>query len=579
MEKNNGSRGSGIAVVVLFAAVCGAVLYFKLGKGEKADGAQPTAERPAERDKDKPDEPRLEILFASSDGKKEWVNDAVKAFNARGEKVNGKKVVVKAEHMRSGESRQAILAGKSKPTIWGPAGKSWVELINQDWQVRERKPFLGEPRDTVNTALIIALWEPMARALGWPQKEIGWGDLHAVATNPKGWAAYGHPEWGNFKFGHSHPDYSNSAMLSVVSLVYAGAGKTQGLTAADMKQPKVVKLLRELEEAIVHYGESSSWLADKLCQRGPAYLSAVTLYESSVVKANDKCTAKPFPLVAVYPKEGTFWETHPAAIVQADWVTEEMKEGAGKFLDFLTSREQQAKAPTFGFRPALAGMALQSPFDAAHGVNPDAQRKELEYLSEDLFQRANALWHEVKKKASVWVLLDTSGSMKGEPMEAAKKGAIGFLKQMEPGDYVRVISFNSAVAPLGNAGPVREVGESLGERVAGLYAEGNTALHDSLVFALDEVEKARAGSKDARSFGIVLLSDGRDTSSRSNRPDVFDRLPKVEDTAGTRVFSIAYGGEADEDFLKNVSERSNAVMLKGGSADVEKLYHQIASYF
>ena len=56
-------------------------------------------------------------------------------------------------------------------------------------------------------------------------------------------------------------------------------------------------------------------------------------------------------------------------------------------------------------------------------------------------------------------------------------------------------------------------------------------------------------------------------------------LPKAEDTNGTRIFTIAYGTEADEELLRTLAERSNAVMVKGSSADIDKLYHQLASYF
>jgi Ca-activated chloride channel family protein len=523
--------------------------------------------------------PAVEIVFASSDGKKEWVDDAVKSFNGKKLLVDGRRVVVKVQHMRSGESRRAILEGKEKPTIWGPAGRSWVDLINSEWSLREKKPFLTDVRDTVQTALIIATWEPMARALGWPKKPIGWADLQKVALNPKGWAAYGHPEWGAFRFGHAHPDYSNSAMLSFVSLIYAASGKAKGLTDADLKKPQVVAAVTALERAVVHYGESSSWIAEKLCTRGPAYLSAVTLYESSVVKANLKFPAKPFRLVALYPKEGTFWEAHPAGIVNADWVTPPQRQGARLFLDFLVSREVQVRAPQFGFRPALAEVPLSAPFDAEHGVDPGAERRELGYVDETLFTRANELWHQVKKKASVWVLLDTSDAMNGEPMKAAKRGCASFLKKMEPDDVVRLIAFGASVHPLGRSGKMAEVGDDLVSRVDGLFADGSSKLYDAIAAALREIEQARKQRGENRLYGIVVLTDGRDTGSEIRRSELIRLLPKREDTQGARVFTIGYGSEVDEELLREVSERSNGVMVKGGAADVERIYQQLAAYF
>ncbi len=573
-----------VLLAVIAAAIAGAALFLIFGpSGEAPAPAASMQLQPAGKADDKSATKAapstVEVLFESSDGKKEWVEDVVKAFNAKKVQVGGKAVVVKTKHIRGGESRMAILAGKEKPTLWGPAGRSWVDLIDADWEQREHKPFLSDVRDTVRIALVIATWEPMARALGWPDKPIGWADLQKVALNPRGWAAYGHPEWGAFRFAHSHPDYSNSAMLSFVSLIYAAAGKTSGLTWEDLKRPTVVNAVSALERSIVHYGESSSWLTEKLCTRGPSYLSAVTVYESSVVKANDKYKFKLHKVVALYPKEGTFWETHPVGIVNASWVTPEQRQGARRFLDFLTSREQQAKAPSYGFRPALADVPLTAPFDKEHGVEPDAPRHELAYLSDELFTGANKLWHSVKKKAAVWLLLDSSGWMDEAAMDAAKRGTAAFLKSMEPDDVARVITFNAYVSPQGKPGKIRDVQRELIEKVNEVSPDGTTKLYDAVYTALQEIEQARKRKDEDRLYGIVVLTNGKDSSSQVRREQLIAELPKAEDTKGTRVFTIGFGKKPDEDLLREMSERSNAVMVKGDVADVEKIYHQLSAYF
>jgi hypothetical protein len=35
----------------------------------------------------------------------------------------------------------------------------------------------------------------MAEAIGWGKKPLGWADILALARNPKGWQAYGYPQW------------------------------------------------------------------------------------------------------------------------------------------------------------------------------------------------------------------------------------------------------------------------------------------------------------------------------------------------------------------------------------------------
>jgi Ca-activated chloride channel family protein len=574
-------RGLTVVIVGVFLAVCAIVLAIALGGSE----SEPSATSPASSGSGSagnpgPAGPSVEIMISSSDGKKEWMDDVIAAFHATNAAVGGKPVRVKVTHMKSGESMQKILDGKEKPTLWSPAGGAWIELINQTWQTRAGKPFVREAKPTVTSGLVIAMWEPMARALGWPDKPIGWTDIFRVAADPKGWASLGHPEWGPFRFGHAHPDVSTSAMLSVISSIYAAAGKTKGLTVEDLKDPKVIDKVRGLERSIVHYGESSSWLTEKLCTKGPAYLSAVTLYEANVVKANDKYKAQmPFKLVAIYPKEGTYWENHPTGIVDADWVTAEQREAAQQFLAFMTSKEQQGKAPKFGYRPTDPSLALGAPLDEEHGVNPKASTEGgLEYVSEDIFRRANELWHQVKKHSTIFLVLDVSGSMQGEKMTSAKKGTAQFIRTMEKDDQVAVMAFSDKPRLVKPIASVREAGESLAAQVEGLFADGGTAMYDATVEALETIEKAKKDDP-SRLYGIVLLSDGKDTSSKRTLSDLLDKMPTTESADGTRIFTVAYGGDADEDLLKQISDRSNARMMKGDAKDIDKIYHSIAAYF
>jgi len=281
------------------------------------------------------------------------------------------------------------------------------------------------------------------------------------------------------------------------------------------------------------------------------------------MKANAKWPKKAFPLVAISPKEGTFFEDHPAGVVEgAEWCGAAEKQAATLYLEFLTSSEAQERTSVAGFHPA--GEPL--PKDAAV----------LESVSDDVFKRLQALWHQVKKKSTVYLVIDTSGSMNGEPMNAARKAAAGFLKRMESQDEVQVISFATDVRPLGHLGPIHEVGEPLIEKVNGLFAQGNTALYDALSTAMTEVESAKRTRKEPRLYGIVLLTDGRDTSSKTQKLDLLARLPRREDTEATRIFTIGFGPEADNDLLKEISERTNAVSSKGDDPKtLEKIYRSL----
>jgi Ca-activated chloride channel homolog len=102
---------------------------------------------------------------------------------------------------------------------------------------------------------------------------------------------------------------------------------------------------------MVHYGSSTGFFGRKLFDSGPEYLSAAVLYESMVVESYGNAKTMAFPVVALYPKEGTFWSDHPVGIVERDWVTPERREAAQTYINYLLAAQSQQKALAYGFRP------------------------------------------------------------------------------------------------------------------------------------------------------------------------------------------------------------------------------------
>ena len=271
----------------------------------------------------------------------------------------------------------------------------------------------------VNIPLIVAMWEPMAKELGYP-KPIGWTDIADVAKNPQGWAAFGHPEWGKFRWGHAHPE-ANSGFLTIISEIYAITGKTKGITTEDLKNPKVVSFLKDFEGAVEHYGLSNSWIDKFMHLKGPAYLSACVQYENTIIQTNEKHNNKPFKLVAIYPKEGNFWTQHPVAVLKGEWMTPEKEDASNQFIEFLLSKEAQQRAMQMGLRPILPNMVMGSPFDKEHGVIADISADKMFTVPEErVLNRIRGLWEDVKLPATIILVLDQSGSMKGETMDKAK---------------------------------------------------------------------------------------------------------------------------------------------------------------
>lgn len=520
----------------------------------------------------------MEILFYTSSAKKSWINKMVEQFNSEQRRVGGAVVKIKAFHVNSGESLEDMKSGRIKPDIWSPGDESWFELARLHWKNVHQKEIFDQYQPLVNIPLVIAMWEPMARALGYPQKPIGWQDIEKVAANPKGWAAYGHPEWGKFRWGHAHPD-ANSGFLSIVSEVYAVLGKTSGITPQDLKNPKVVNFLRDFEGAVEHYGLSNSWIDETMRTKGPSYLSCAVQYENTIIESNEKYQNKPFKMVAVYPREGFTWTQHPIAVINGEWMTPERREASKMFMDYLLSREAQTTAMQMGLRPIAKDIQLGAPFDEAHGVmlKVDASRK-FTVPDEAVLKRIIDLWEEAKLPATIIMVIDRSGSMKGDPMDGARAGSVEFVKNMKPRDKLKVIIFNNEITTLSELCPVRECGEQAISKLQGVFAEGGTALYDATAQAyayLKELKKAEPN----RRYGVLVLSDGKDTSSKTNKNDFLDMLPQGEDFDVPKIYTIAYGSEADKPLLTEIANRTNAKLFTSKAEEITKTYKELSANF
>lgn len=529
------------------------------------------------------------VEIHSSNTKEDWMNQVVASFNAGAFEVNGKPIAVTVAHVGSGSSMNNILDGKIRPVVWSPGSDLWVTRINQVWQDQTGGRLInGECPATLRLPLTIAMWRPMAEALGWPDASIGWDDLTTLSTDPDGWAAYGHPEWGQFKFGHPHPEHSNSGMLSLVAEVYSAAGLVEGLTVDAVKSQSVIDDVGAVEQRVFHYGKKDTDILLRMTQRGPQYLHAVTSYEANVIKWNrDHGDELRFPLAAIYPDGGTFWVENPYCVLDgADWVSDEQEQAAAIFRDYLLSPEQQALTIDWGLRPASTGVSLHAPIDLEHGAVPSItmdQVPHLAYPSDEVVGHILDVWHQVKKKATVVLLLDTSGSMEGNKIKSAVEGAVTFINQMDAADQVYVVTFANTVNVLSSSGPVGQVGEQLKSSVRSLFAEGGTALHEAVISAVDLVEGFRADDEAAderRLYGIVLLSDGKnEIDGGPSQNDMLSHLPSGTEASGVKIYSIAYGDDADLNVLTTLANRTNGKQFSGDVEDIEAVYFLISSEF
>ena len=149
-------------------------------------------------------------------------------------------------------------------------------------------------------------------------------------------------------------------------------------------------------------------------------------------------------------------------------------------------------------------------------------------LSKDDFrifddEQAQAVTHFSAERVpvSLGIVLDTSGSMDGDKMRAAKAALDRFLVQLlDPDDEVFLYRFdNSAQLVEDWTRDKRRISESLFR----IQPRGGTALYDAVADAVHLAQQGRNKKK-----AVLIISDGNDTSSRTDILSVKQLIRETE---------------------------------------------------
>ncbi len=166
----------------------------------------------------------------------------------------------------------------------------------------------------------------------------------------------------------------------------------------------------------------------------------------------------------------------------------------------------------------------------------------------------------------VVLVIDTSGSMQGAALEAAKAAAQSFVAQKRAEDFIALVTFSDEVRLVSNFTTSRG---TINSQINALEAGGETSLYDGIVRATELF----SASTDQIRKNIVVLSDGADTSSTAT---VESAVAAVQN-AGVRVFGVALqSSEFDPSPLQQMVAAGDGLFLSTPDPQqLTSLYGQI----
>jgi len=310
------------------------------------------------------DAPAAEIGIAYGTEKKRWLEWAASEF---AKTRDGERIKVNLIPMGSLEGAQAVLGNDQRIHAWSPASGLYKETFAQEWAVSHSgNPILREEALAL-TPMVFVMWAERHDAFRTKLGPAGFETVARALGDKTGWAGIaGRPEWGLFKFGHTHPNESNSGLMTLVLMAYDYQKKSHGLELKDVLDAGFQTWMSDFERAVSGFSNSTGTMMRDMVLRGPSTYDGLFVYESVVIDYLKSAEGRWGELHVEYPRRN-MWNDNPYYVLEVPWSSPDQKKAAGRFLDFLLSLPAQRRSLEHGFRPGnpeVPVKASDSPFVA-----------------------------------------------------------------------------------------------------------------------------------------------------------------------------------------------------------------------
>ncbi|MFY1655114.1 VWA domain-containing protein [Solwaraspora sp. WMMB762] len=440
------------------------------------------------------------------------------------------------------------------PDVWVPDSSTWLLRLSS-----LAPGFTPANNESVaRSPVVVAMPEPVATNLGWPDQQLTWTDLLQQITTGT-----------ELRTGIVEPTRDAAGLSGLLALGEAageaGANAQQATTAALRALATGRSALRE--DLMARFPRS----ADPASVASA--LGAAALSEEDVIEYN--AAQPPIALAALYLEPAPMSLDYPYAVLPgADPAT---AAAAAGFYSVLTGA---------GFRNRLGDQGLRAPdgtwgagFSAPQGapspagtapatVTPDSGGTAAGGLDPVVIDRTLATWTSVTLPAQMLAVIDVSGSML-EPVptadnvtradltrEAARRGLGLFDDSWALGLWIFSTELDGEqdwrelvpISPLSSSRA--ELEASLSEVVP--KRNGNTGLYDTTLAAYLTVQDEWAAG---RVNSVVIFTDGRNEDDSGLTQD--ELLAELAETADPRrpiqVIYVGIGDGVSQEELESIT--------------------------
>jgi hypothetical protein len=456
--------------------------------------------------------------------------------------------------------------GKTKvPDVWIPDSSTWLQRLRNTGQ----NVVPNDAPPVARSPVVVAMPEPVARSVGWPDGKVGWGDLLKAMTTSTSLHA-----------GIVEPNRDAAGLSGLLGL--AATANAGGNANA---QQTTVAVLRAL--AI-----GRSQLRDDLLRRFPraadpasiaSALGAAPLSEQSVIAYNQ--SQPPVRVVALYLDPTPLPLDYPYAVLPVP--SADKAALANGLRSVLAGAAYRDRLAARGLRAAdgSLGAGFQAPKGAPIGPSrlpPPADPA--------LVDRVLSTWTAVTLPARMLAVIDVSGSMltpvptaggltrEQVTVEAAKRGLGLFDDSWAVGlwTFSTLLDGNTDYRQLVPIGPLASQRTELVNALSTIKPKpnGETGLYDTALAAYKTVQQ---GWDPGRVNSVVLLTDGQNEDPQGLTLDqLLAELQKAADPKKPiQVIAIGIGTDVNKDELQKItSTTGGGVFITSDPAKMGDIFLQ-----
>jgi len=177
----------------------------------------------------------------------------------------------------------------------------------------------------------------------------------------------------------------------------------------------------------------------------------------------------------------------------------------------------------------------------------------------------------------VLLVLDTSGSMRGEKLAQAKRALGSVLNRLNEGDRFSVIAFSTGVHPFAESLADVSRRESALRWVEALEAKGGTDINRAMLEALAQADDASQG----RPAIVIFLTDGLATEGEVDTERILSNIGGAA-SQGVRIFAFGVGDDVNTLLLDRMAadHRGISAYVRPGQSieeEVSAFYAKIST--